>query len=434
VEERAKDYLLNEDDLPEIEAALAEQDEDEDEPFPFAPEGDVIYGQDNVTKFQESLVELDRTYQEYVKAAADIQELQRTNSTTLHRIESIDDEHVLWNVLDEHTRQEILNLDEEVELDEDGEPDPEALRKQHRQLIYDLDFNMTNIFLATFKVNSDAPVVLEHWMYQLRNWTRYAPVRERNFNFTWTDVHQADTEELDRYWRGAGMSAAPKPSIKENPNVIEWDEGPLDFEEEYLLALESWMDEVYHEEDDICLDDEDYMPEDNPAAPEHEPKLHSDTDPADTDEVVDPVLKDVQDFEKKYAHMTPEWREQYVRRTTYEMENKLQSDFRGHLVIACSPADSDLVMAEKLTRRMALEFGEQVFVETRVIGHAKPEDYLYEIWLESWEVELLHSKRRAVFQRDWEGPREISDEYIDDLVKQIDFYISDDFKYSFTYD
>lgn len=430
VDDRAAPFLLTEQELDELESKSPEDEEDDDtENEPLVPDvGDPIYGgpDENSTAIREDLIELSKSYDELVEVTQQHEESQQDPSTRIHNIESIDDEHIMRNVLDEATRNEILNLDDEVELDEDGEPNEIELHKQRRQLIYDLDFNVTNIFLASFKVNADAPVVLEHWMYELRNWTRYENVRLREFNFTWGDVDNADTEELDRYWQGAGTKGGtPKPTIQENPNVVEWDEGPLDYEEEYMLALESWMDEVYHEEDDVNLDDEDLMPSDNPAAPEHGVTNENDGE--------DPVLSDVAEFEERYEHMSPEWRETYVKREQYDTVNQEDSDFRGHLVIACSPADDDLDMAEKLTLRMEKEFGEQVFVETRVVGHAKPEDYLYEIWLESWEVELLHSKRRAVFQKDWEGPRDISEDYIDDLVKQVDFYISDEFRYAFSW-
>jgi len=397
----AKEVLEEEDDIAEM----------------FPDDDDWIYGP-NATLKEKDLIEFEEVYKKF----EEIQEQLETGEAEINNIDMIDDEHVMMNVLDEHTRNEILNLDEEVPLDEDGDPEEEELHKQRKRLIYDLDFNITNVFLASFKVNADAPVILEHWMYEMRNWTRYEYVRQNDFNFTWDDVDAADTDELDRYWKGANTDGTPTPDTRENPNIIEWDENPLTFEEENLLALESWMEEVYQDDDDINLDDDDLMPEENPAAPEY--GILNDDD-------LPPELKDAEEFEEKYAHMSKEWREEYVKRKDYEIVNKVDSDFRGHVVIACSPAEEDLDMSEKLTLRMEKEFGEQIFVETRVVGHAKPEDYLYEVWIESWEIELLHSKRRAVFQRDWDGPRDITDEYIDDLVSKVGFYISDDYRYSF---
>ena len=418
---QVKKFTLSEEDIDiskmteENKAIIAEKDDNEDEIFP--PDGDWMYGP-NATLKQKDFIQ----YEEVLKKLEQAQEELNSGSTEINNIGLIDDEYIMTNVLDEETRNEILNLDDEVPLDEDGEPDEIELHRQRKQLIYDLDFNITNVFLASFKVNPDAPVILEHWMFEMRNWTRYDYVRESGFNFTWDDVDNADTEELDKYWKGTGTDGTPKPSPRENPNIIEWDESTLTFEEENLLALETWMDEVYQDDDDINLDDEDLMPEDNPAAPEH--GLLS-------EDVLPPELKDVEEFEEKYSHMSQEWRDEYVTKTEYKVVNKIDSDFRGHLVIACSSTEEDLEMSEKLTMRMDKEFGEQVFVETRVVGHAKPEDHLYEIWLESWEIELLHSKRRAVFQKDWEGPRDITEDYIDDLVNKIDFYISDDFRHSF---
>jgi len=418
--ERAEKIMLTEKDLSKVTEedrldAASSDDLDPDDIFP--KDGDWIYGSNSTLK-QKDFLEFEEVYEQLESA----KEQLRTGAAEIRNIDMIDDDYVMMNVLDEETRTEILNLDDELPPDEEGDPEETKLHEQRRRLIYDLDFNITNVFLASFKHNPNAPVILEHWMWEMRNWTRYEYVRQNNFNFTWDDVDNADTVELEEYWKGAGTDGIPSPSKNENPNIVEWDESPLNYEEEYMLALETWMDEVYKEDDDINLDDEDLMPSDNPAAPEHG-VLENDEIP--------PELKDVEEFEEKYSHMSQEWRNEYVKRKDYEVESRLDSEFRGHLVIACSPSAEDLKVSEELTLRMEKEFGEKVFVETRVVGHAKPEDYLYEIWLESWEIELLHSKRRAVFQRDWNGPRDMSEEYIDELVSRVDFYISDDYRYSF---
>lgn len=156
-----------------------------------------------------------------------------------------------------------------------------------------------------------------------------------------------------------------------------------------MLAFEQFMEEVYHDEDDINLDNEDFMPFHNPASPDYE-KVYDDSSDH-------PLLKDVIEFEQKYSHLSQEWREQYVERQKFQVEEqKPGEEFRGVLVVACGPMEEDLDMAEKITLRIEKEF-DTVFFETRIIAHAKPEDNVFEIWLESWDIDLLHSKRRAFF-------------------------------------
>ena len=92
----------------------------------------------------------------------------------------------------------------------------------------------------------------------------------------------------------------------------------------------------------------------------------------------------------------------------------------------------DLEIAEKITQIMEREFGKRVFVETRVYKHARPEDYVFEVWLESYDIDLLHSKRKATFSTvSWDGPAECDAEAIDYLVEEVRYLISDDHRYSY---
>jgi hypothetical protein len=71
-------------------------------------------------------------------------------------------------------------------------------------------------------------------------------------------------------------------------------------------------------------------------------------------------------------------------------------------------------------------------VETRVLGHAKKEDNVYEIWLESYDIDLLHSKRQAYINSQlWTGPSEVDDAQLDYLVEKVRDLISDESKYSY---
>ena len=112
---------------------------------------------------------------------------------------------------------------------------------------------------------------------------------------------------------------------------------------------------------------------------------------------------------------------------------EMEKLFRGHLVVACGREDSDLDVAEKITERMEQSFGKQVFVETRVMNNINPEDNVFEVWLESYEVDLLHSKRRAsTGTEDWDGPMDCDEEQIENLVKEVGIRISDEYRYSYT--
>jgi hypothetical protein len=64
---------------------------------------------------------------------------------------------------------------------------------------------------------------------------------------------------------------------------------------------------------------------------------------------------------------------------------------------------------------------------------AREEDNVFEIWLESYEIDLLHSKKRAtsVGTQDWTGPAEVDDAQIDYLTERVRFLISDDARYSY---
>ena len=131
---------------------------------------------------------------------------------------------------------------------------------------------------------------------------------------------------------------------------------------------------------------------------------------------------------------TREYRDMMGQAFQYEVEDdeEFQREFRGHLVIACTGDDSDLEIAEKITMRFEKEFGKQVFVETRIMSLARLEDNVFEVWLESYEVDLLHSKKRASSgAKGWVGPEQCDDDQIEFLVERVRFLISDDARYSY---
>jgi len=112
--------------------------------------------------------------------------------------------------------------------------------------------------------------------------------------------------------------------------------------------------------------------------------------------------------------------------------NMDEEEFRGHLVVACTQEDDDLTVAETITERMGAEFGKSVFVETRVLAHARMEDKVFEVWLESYEIDLLHSRRRAfIDSKIWKGPSDVDAEQLDKIVEEVRYLISDEVKQSF---
>jgi hypothetical protein len=118
-----------------------------------------------------------------------------------------------------------------------------------------------------------------------------------------------------------------------------------------------------------------------------------------------------------------EYRDFYGKKVTYKPAGDNGGwieDFRGHLVIACGPIQEDIDTAEKITTRVIKEFGEQVYPETRIMSHVISDDNVFEVWLEGYEVDLLHSRRRNFMQtRGWEGPANVDDAQLDWLVNEI---------------
>ena len=326
-----------------------------------------------------------------------------------------------WPALSNETQDEILDVIENSNTM--ACPEPEMW------LMYDLKFNVTNLILASFKHNAEAPIMFTQWMPQLEVYERYADQREKNFEWTWDDVEQADMEELERYYKGIGYDSIPKKDPSET-GIITLDTSPMDDEEREMLALENWMDEVYNEEsDNLLFDDENFEPRDNVYDPDFGTSS-SDKSPS----LEENFMKEFEAFEREFSEEDQEWRDQYatVEKFEYREDPEGQKEFRGHLVIACTPTEEDVDLAEKITERFKDEFGKAVFVETRVLGHARPEDQVFEVWLESYEIDLLHSKRQAfINSKLWDGPSEVDDEQLEYLVGKVKYLISDDARYSY---
>jgi len=332
-----------------------------------------------------------------------------------------------WPLLSNETQDEILDVIENSNTM--ASPEPEMW------LMYDLKFNVTNLILAAFKHSGGAaPIIFTQWMPQLEVYARYADQRSKNFEWTWDDVENADITELERYYKGIGYDAIPMKEEGET-GIITLDTSPMDDEEREMLALENWMDEVYNEEsDNLLFDDENFEPRDNVFDPDYSPSKSS-TDKSSVQ--IDKFLKEFDTFEREFREESQEWRDQFatVEKFEYRDDPEGQAAFRGHLVVACPDLDEDLQLAETITKRFKDEFDKAVRVETRVLGHARKEDNVFEVWLESYEIDLLHSKRQAfINSKLWTGPSDVDDKQLDYLVERVRYLISDESRYSYRID
>ncbi len=328
--------------------------------------------------------------------------------------------------LDHETFDEINMCLNASAVNANGQEYAETIKNEDpvRWLLYDLNFNVTNLMLAACKYNPEAPLLLNHWMPQLCAYSRYADVRERDFKFTWEDCENADMDEFFNYFKGLGYDEVPSFTPKET-NIIEVESG-YDQEDITMSAFENWMDEVYNEEhEDLYFDDEEFQPEHN--------VFDFDYGLEDSD-TVRGFKAEFEEFKNEHSNETQAWRDQYAKESKYEIveDEEGQEAFRGHLVVACCGSDQDLELAEKITLRMKDEFGKQVYVETRVYNHARQEDNVYEIWLESYDITLLHSRRGAFYNANqWGGPADVDDEQLDNVVERVRHLISDDARYSY---
>lgn len=305
-------------------------------------------------------------------------------------------------------------------------------------LVYDIDFNVTNLMLAACKHNPEAPILFEHWFPQLVVYDRYNYTRENNFEFTWEDVENADMKELELYYRGFGYSEIPKKAPGET-GIIDYKE--MSEDDMRIADFAEWVKEVYNPEWDCKdFDDDDIKDVDNVHSPYFEIPRHPD-DPKYED-----AATDIQNWKAEMDRANggddltkeqKEYRDMVGEEVEYEYidDKEFTEAFRGHLIIACPGDEDDLEIAEKITNRCQQEFGKQVYVETRIITHAIKDDNVFEIWLESYEIELIHSKRRAsIGFKDWTGPFDCDDDEIENIVERVGYLISDDSRYSYRLD
>jgi len=304
-------------------------------------------------------------------------------------------------------------------------------------LKYDMGFNVSNLILASVRHNPDAPVILQHWYPQLMVCERYQHARDRDFDFTWDDVNTANITELEEYYFGFGYSEIPKKAPSET-GMISFEDA--DEQEIKMASMEKWMLDVYNSEwDRKDFDDEDIKDEDNVFSDNFKMPQHPDLpawDDAQEDiagwkeewEEGDQDGDETKDEDADADDEGIKYRDSMGRSIDFEnaQDADFQKNFRGHLVIACGNFEEDLEVAEQITTRMESEFGNAIYTETKIYQHAMPADNVFEVWLESYEIDLLHSKRRAFMGVDgWEDKFEVDSERIDYLVKEVSNLTSD---------
>jgi len=409
VEELTKDMILTEEDVSgmDLEKEIDAVSSLEDDPYPPQTENnDALQPGAGLT--EEDMKELDQTYKE-------VQEV--LNKEPWDKV-----------MLKGMAGFEGLSNGTLAEMEECLREIGGSAYNVTNWLLYDLDFNVSNLILAAVQHNRKAPILFHHWYPQLVTYERYQHARDRNFDFTWEDVEAADVSELERYYAGFGYSEIPQKAPAET-GIISLED--LDEEEIKMAAFETWVKEVYNPEGDRKdFDDDDMRDEDNIFSDFYETPQHPDL----------PTFEDAQDDLAQWEEEIgddpdmKDYRDMMGRNFEYDIvqDEEFEREFRGHLIIACTGADSDLEIAEKITLRFEKEFGKQVFVETRVMALAQEEDNVYEIWLESYEIDLLHSKKRASLNaKGWDGPADVDDKQIDFLTERVRFLISDDARYSY---
>jgi len=419
VEARVKGMELTEEDLngmdmKEIEEKVEETDDIlEDPAYPIYQEGEENILKEDIGITNDDMVDLENAW----KIAQTAQD-----TPPWDKVLAKDEDPMAWAMLSNETLEEMDACLEEI---------GGSSYNVTRFLLYDLDFNVTNLMLAAVQHNRKAPILFQHWYPQLLTYKRYKNAADRNFDFTWQDVENADISELEDYYKGMGYDEIPTKAPGET-GIISLED--LDEEEIRMAALENWIKDVYNPEwDRKDFDDDDMRDEDNVfsdyyEAPQH-PDLPTYEDAQDDLEEWDEEMGDDDEDREHKKYMGRDYKYEVI------IDEDFEREFRGHLVVCCTGDDSDLEIAEKITKRMEEEHGKQVFVETRVIAHAREEDNVFEVWLESYEVDLLHSKRRASMNvKDWDGPAECDDKEIEHLVNEVGFLISDDSRYSYRYD
>lgn len=236
--------LLTEDDITEIDLEndlSTVTDLMDDDPYLRHEEGEANILHESVGLTDDDMQSLDDSYKE-AKAVADAEPWDKVMLKDMTG----------WDGLSNKTVEEM-----EACLDEIGG----SAYNVTRWLLYDLDFNVSNLMLSAIKHNPKAPILFQHWYPQLVTYERYQHARDRNYDFNWQDIDDADVGELERYYAGFGYTEIPTKAPAET-GIISLED--LDEEEIKMAAFENWMTTVYNPEADRKdFDDDELRDEDN---------------------------------------------------------------------------------------------------------------------------------------------------------------------------
>jgi hypothetical protein len=410
-EQLSASMMLTDDDVEtiDLDKAVAEvSDLMTEDPYPRYQSGERNFLEENIGVSDDDMERLDGVYKQ-INEKLEEEPWDKVNLK----------DQTGWDSLTNETLAEMEDCLEEI---------GGSAYNVTRWLLYDLDFNVSNLILAAVKHNPQAPVLLQHWYPQLVTYARYQHSRDRDFDFNWEDVENADLQELEHYYAGFGYKEIPKKAPAET-GIISLED--LDEEEIKMAALERWMTDVYNPEwDRKDFDDDDMQDEDNVFSQFYEAPQHPDL-PTFAD-----AVEDIEQWKEEMGDEASNHKYRDMMGKTYDYkvvrDEEFEREFRGHLIIACTGQSTDLEVAERITERFEQELGKKVFVETRIMNLAREEDNVFEIWLESYEIDLLHSKKRATANaEDWDGPVDCDEAQIEFLVDRVRFLISDEVRYSY---
>lgn len=410
-EQLSASMMLTDDDVEtiDLDKAVAEvSDLMTEDPYPRYQSGERNFLEENIGVSDDDMERLDGVYKQ-INEKLEEEPWDKVNLK----------DQTGWDSLTNETLAEMEDCLEEI---------GGSAYNVTRWLLYDLDFNVSNLILAAVKHNPQAPVLLQHWYPQLVTYARYQHSRDRDFDFNWEDVENADLQELEHYYAGFGYKEIPKKAPAET-GIISLED--LDEEEIKMAALERWMTDVYNPEwDRKDFDDDDMQDEDNVFSQFYEAPQHPDL-PTFAD-----AVEDIEQWKEEMGDEPSNHKYRDMMGKTYDYkvvrDEEFEREFRGHLIIACTGQSTDLEVAERITERFEQELGKKVFVETRIMNLAREEDNVFEIWLESYEIDLLHSKKRATANaEDWDGPVDCDEAQIEYLVDRVRFLISDEVRYSY---
>ena len=60
-----------------------------------------------------------------------------------------------------------------------------------------------------------------------------------------------------------------------------------------------------------------------------------------------------------------------------------------------------------------------------------PSDSLLEVWIESFEHDLLFSRRSSVYDKKWTGASDLTDDEIDRISDEVDDHVCDRARFSY---